>query len=653
MLSKIIARMKKVKNKLSDNPKILIAVLVVFLIVMLVIVRSGLAIFLTDDRDYQVPTYKVQRELMRVTVSAGGTLQAMKNYEVKSEVEGSNQILEVIPEGTIITREDVEDGRVLMRLDASKARDDLEKQKISVEDASAAYTQAKEDYTIQEGQNESDIAQAELDVKFTRMELERYLGNDLAQKAIDGDIDFEVTDWHDDIKGASLQERRDLENNVSLAGEELSRSEDSLHWTRELVEKGYVNRDELDADELETKRRTVELEGAETELELFLKYVLAKEAEEELADYTEAKRSLERTEARARSRIAQSEANLKSRRATYELQKEKQERLKEMIEKSTVQATRPGLIVYASTTNPRQYRNNPVEEGMSVREGQTVLTVPDLSTLAARVEVPETQAQMISSGQPAEIVIDAMPDETWQGEVQRVSPMATQQSGFRALTGGSSGYETDVVIKGVDSDNTSLKPGMSATTEIEVATVPSALSVPIHAVTTRDGHRVCWVDSGKNPELREVELGFYTDTHVQIRRGLKEGEKVLLSQPERVPRDIEIVKLPEKAIGDKLETDLDIGESLDTDSDASEADTRDNDDEEEKEKVEEILEKLDPDVRDRIRERLNDPQSHDRIIEMLQDEESRERLIKRMRNMDDDNGERRGQGRPDGNGRRR
>lgn len=646
MSVKIISVLNAGKAKLKKSKKIGVVIIVAVLILMLIIIRTGLSAVLSSEQDYQVPAYEIQREVMRVTVSAGGTLQAMENHEVKSEVEGNNQILEVIPEGTIITRKDVEKGVVLMRLDASKARDDLEKQKISVEDARAAYTQAREDYTIQEGQNQSDIAQAELDVKFTRMELERYLGNELAAKAIAGEIDFEATDWHEDIDGAALQERRNLENKVSLAREELSRSKDSLHWTRELVDKGYVNRNELDADELERKRREVELEQAETELDLFLKYVLAKEAEEKLADYTEAKRSLERTKARARSRIAQAEANLNSRRANYELHQEKQERLEEMIEKSTVKATRPGLIVYASTTDPRRYRDNPVQEGISVREGQTVLTVPDLSTLAARVEIPETQAQMISSGQPAEVSIDAMPDETWEGKVRRVSPMATQEWGFRALTGGSSGYETDVVLKGIDSDNTRLKPGMTATAEIEIATVPNTLSVPIHAVTTRDGHRVCWVDSGKNLELREVELGFYTDTNVQIRRGLTEGEKVLLSRPEKIPRDIEIIELPDEAVVDKLGSDFETPDSLTVNSDNN----GDSASKEENEEIEEILEKLEPEVRKRIKERLNDPQSRDRIREVLLDEDGRERLINRLREAD--NGSRQ-EGMSRGNGRKR
>ncbi|MFW5923533.1 MAG: efflux RND transporter periplasmic adaptor subunit, partial [Planctomycetota bacterium] len=503
----------------------------------------GLKEKLGGTSESELPTQVVEREDIRVTVSAGGTLQAMESHKVKSEVEGSTQILEVIPEGSRITREDVEEGVTLMRLDASQTRDNLDEQKIKVQDASAAYTQAKEEYDVQRNQNQSDISEARLDVRFGRMELERYLGRELAGAAINDDVDFESGGWISRIGGAALQERRDCENEVSLAQEELSRTHDSLRWTRELVEKGYVNRDELDADELEQKRREVELERAETELDLFLEYTLVREAQEKLADYEEAKNSLERTEARSRSRMAQAEADLKSRESTYEMQQDRLDKLREMVEKSTIKATRPGLIVYASTTNPRRFRNDPVQEGLSVREGQTILTVPDLSTLAARVEVPEAQAQMVRVDQKAEITVDAMPDEKWSGEVRSISPMATQQSGFRALTGGSSGYETDVAFENLDGDDTELKPGMSASVEIEITTIEDAPAVPIHAVDTQDGRRVCWVDGEDGLEIREVQLGYYTDTHVHVQRGLEEGDRVVLTTPDRTPRDVPFVPL--------------------------------------------------------------------------------------------------------------
>jgi HlyD family secretion protein len=616
------------QNGKSNKKIFIIAIIIVMVGGGTAYALFGLLRRFGDSTEYEIPTHTVKREDMRVTVSAGGTLQAMRSYEVKSEVEGATQILEIIPEGSLITHEDVEEGRVLLRLDDSQAREKVDEQEIKVQDASASYIEAKENLAIQEEQNKIDISMAELDVRFARMELELYLGVPLAQKAIKGEIDFDSSSWHDEIGGAALQERRDIENSVTLAREELARSQETLSWTRELVEKGYVNRNELDADELQTKRYTIELEQAETELDLFMRYTLARDAQQKLADYQKAKSNLQNTRARARSEIAQAKAKLNSRQATYRMQQERLERLYAMIENSIIRATRPGLIVYASTTNPRQFRNNPVEEGLTVREGQTIITMPDLSTLAARVEVPEAQAQMVKTGQNAKIFVDAMPDEMWDGVVHRIKPMATQQWGFLAMTGGGNKYETDVAFTDIDSNSTDLKPGMSATVEIEITEIPDALNIPIHAVTTRDGRHVCWVAGESGLELREVELGYYTDTHVQVRRGLKEGDKILLAPPSRIPRDIHIITLPEN---------YDSGEGGDTEAlpfpleadDETRAEKAEGNEPERE--IEDALTELDPEIRKQIEERMRDPQAREKIEEMLKDPDARKRIIDRIK----------------------
>ena len=47
-----------------------------------------------------------------------------------------------------------------------------------------------------------------------------------------------------------------------------------------------------------------------------------------------------------------------------------------------------------------------------------------------------------------------------------------------------------------------------------------------------EGKQVCYVSRGLKPEKREVEVGQFNDEFIEIRKGLKEGEKVLLRPPE-------------------------------------------------------------------------------------------------------------------------
>jgi len=56
--------------------------------------------------------------------------------------------------------------------------------------------------------------------------------------------------------------------------------------------------------------------------------------------------------------------------------------------------------------------------------------------------------------------------------------------------------------------------------------------VPIQSVTPSASKQVCYVLSGLKPEKREVEVGQFNDAFIEIKKGLKEGDKVLLHPPE-------------------------------------------------------------------------------------------------------------------------
>ncbi|MEF8788114.1 MAG: efflux RND transporter periplasmic adaptor subunit [Planctomycetota bacterium] len=492
----------------------------------------------TTTASTSVPTYTAQKGNLTVTVSAGGTVQAMETTEVKSKVEGQTQILEIIDQGTILTEEDVENERVIVRLDSSSLEDQEEQQEIEVANAEAAYTSAKESLNIQKQQNESNISQAELKVEFARMDLEKYVGRELAGKIINGNIDYDTIGERESLGGEAQVEKENLQSQIDLARERLTRAQDTLNWTKKLVEKGYVNRNEQDADELQLKSRRSELQQAQANLRLFLEYSLPKQAETYASDLREAKRELTRVEARARSQLAQAESELRTKESTYQMKKQRLEELRTMIDNCTIEAPKPGLIVYASTSRRRRFDENPIEEGREIREGQTIITIPNLETMSAKIAVPESDIQSVEEGMRASVSVGAIPEETWEGEVAQVASMASEQDRFGPDI---SVYETFVKL---DGRVTKLKPGMSATAEIYAAELEDVLTVPVQAITTYRGSRVVWTSTPDGLSLRQVRTGTFSDTKVEIQEGLEEGDKVLLAAPEVEPSDVRFVELP-------------------------------------------------------------------------------------------------------------
>jgi multidrug efflux pump subunit AcrA (membrane-fusion protein) len=86
-------------------------------------------------------------------------------------------------------------------------------------------------------------------------------------------------------------------------------------------------------------------------------------------------------------------------------------------------------------------------------------------------------------------------------------------------------YLTTITITGT---NDWLKPGMSAKVEIVANSLSNVVYVPVQAVSPSEGKQVCYVANGRKPECRPVEIGEFNDEFIEIKNGLKEGERVLL-----------------------------------------------------------------------------------------------------------------------------
>ncbi len=474
---------------------------------------------------------EVKRGDLTVSVTEGGTLRALKSLEIKNQVEGDRRtIVELVDEGTEITPQDVADGMVLVKLDSSDLEERESQQQIRFYNSEAAYKGAVEDLAIQEKQNESDVSIAELKVKFARMELERYLGKDLAGQVLQERMEFTNLAEDERLGGTAKQELRNLDSKVLLASAGLSNQVEKLGWTEKLNTQGYVGRNELTSDQLEKDRLEVDKQKAAEDLNLFKLYTLPKDAEQRYSDYQEANRELERVQARARSALAQKEANLKSTEASYKLDKERLEKLNGNVEKCTIRAPQPGHVVYPGSSNP--WHRQQIREGERVWQNQEILSIPDMSTIAARVNVHETDVDKVKAGQDALISVEALPGKSFPGKVVNVSPVASAEAAW--LNPDIKVYETDISLNSVPPG---LTPGMSTTAEIIIARLTSVLYIPIEAVTTHEEHRVCWVDKPGGPELRTIQTGYFTEKFVEAKEGLQEGEVVYIDAPQELPEE--------------------------------------------------------------------------------------------------------------------
>ena len=271
-------------------------------------------------------TFTARRDNLVITVSEGGSIRAHKSIEYRCEVESRGAqitILSIVPSGAYISQKDVEEGMVLVKLDSSSLEDQLIQEKMELASDQENETSAKEAYDIQVIQNESDVADGRLQVRFALLDLQKYLGAVLAERLtrdVNDAVDLteyvapflvEVRDDPNLLDGtAAGQELKRLNDDIVLAEGNLKTAQARLAGTEKLHDANYVSELDLQGDRLTVVNREFAEQNAKVNLDLFLRYDFPKNAEQSLSDYIEAGRKLERTFAECRSRLAQAQAKL-------------------------------------------------------------------------------------------------------------------------------------------------------------------------------------------------------------------------------------------------------------------------------------------------------------------------------------------------------
>lgn len=157
-------------------------------------------------------------------------------------------------------------------------------------------------------------------------------------------------------------------------------------------------------------------------------------------------------------------------------------------------------------------------QGMRFMPGEPLFQIADTSRVWVQADVFEQDIASIHVGQTARIAINAYPGETFEGRVAYVYPTLKA--------------ETRTVPVRIELDNAKgkLKPAMFADVDIPLASSVAVLTVPASAVIDSGNRQVLIVQLGEGRfEPREVKLGQRGSDFVQVLRGVKEGETVVVA----------------------------------------------------------------------------------------------------------------------------
>jgi Cu(I)/Ag(I) efflux system membrane fusion protein len=155
-----------------------------------------------------------------------------------------------------------------------------------------------------------------------------------------------------------------------------------------------------------------------------------------------------------------------------------------------------------------------VTVGTSVDPSTTLLTIADLSSVWILAEVPEVSIQAVRVGTQAQLDFPASGRPPFPGRIAFVYPTLTERT--RTLR----------VRISAPNPSGALRPGLYGTVAFETGG-PPVITVPRDAIVDTGLQQHVFVATGNRFEPREVTLGLQLTDRVEVRSGLKDGERIV------------------------------------------------------------------------------------------------------------------------------
>jgi RND family efflux transporter MFP subunit len=148
-----------------------------------------------------------------------------------------------------------------------------------------------------------------------------------------------------------------------------------------------------------------------------------------------------------------------------------------------------------------------------------LIRLADLENPLLEVYLDESDMGMVGVGFPVEVLFNAFPDETFNGEVVQVDPQLVNEGGVTAVR---------ALVELTDFGKPQRLPaGMNATVEVIGGQAKNAVIVPVEALRELSpGEYAVFVMEEGEPKLRMVEVGIMDFSFAEILSGLEAGEEV-------------------------------------------------------------------------------------------------------------------------------
>lgn len=156
------------------------------------------------------------------------------------------------------------------------------------------------------------------------------------------------------------------------------------------------------------------------------------------------------------------------------------------------------------------------QKGEKINCGDWFGDVFNTNDMRVWTQVDDIDIINIKQDAPVIVTVDALPNETFDGKVSRISQSKDRN--------GLINYSVDIEVSG----SGDLRPGMQANCFIDAGKAENTLLIPIEAVFEDDGiPKVEILNEDGTVENVTIETGLMNDRYVEVLDGLEEGQQVV------------------------------------------------------------------------------------------------------------------------------
>jgi HlyD family secretion protein len=177
--------------------------------------------------------------------------------------------------------------------------------------------------------------------------------------------------------------------------------------------------------------------------------------------------------------------------------------------------------------------------------GDQLMSIADLTQMEIQVDVSENDVLRIDVGDTADIEVDAYLNRTFKGVVFQIANSAGSGSVLSAVSDQATNFKVKIYLlpesyadlMKESNGKYPFYPGMSATVEIKTDVARNVLAIPIQSITTREDttdtkkdkkiNEIVYIVDGDKAKQVIVTSGLQDDNFIEIKTGLKEGEKIV------------------------------------------------------------------------------------------------------------------------------